>query len=434
MKSTIFKTTLASMALISSLTASAQITSCTYGQDNPYMVIQRNVLAESPNSDITMNDTTTPLKHIPTFQFNIYYGGDFSKNSDEGKIGLLICDNHPNDAYAFVDESQLIDLSGEIKYYVTQTDSITNCEIRSCRYDSTTNCIESIVENIAFTEPVFVAGIQFGDSIYCYDGMRFKADQLIPIPNESSLWLTNKSDSEVTTYYPCDNSTSTSTSSYGDIFEGFEYNGMVYKINGESDRYGIEVMPRHKLSDVERISSTDTIPLEYGSGKKIELADGTSIKIVPLKKGNHTVEFLNEYDSEGAYNTDTYVLYLYSQNEYSESEDCTILGNIKKTDKGYDISNAGFIYNVDGVFDTDGVINNNGKLRKNAIISNMNGRCLHYYSWCNNCPLLFEHFDSMSIGLNNSTHFSNFTSSSLSLNHTIDVFNRIFEKIKNQNK
>ena len=75
------------MALITSLSASAQITSCTYGQDNPYMVIQRNVLAESPYSDITMNDTTTPLKHIPTFQLNIYYGEDFSKNSDEGKIG-----------------------------------------------------------------------------------------------------------------------------------------------------------------------------------------------------------------------------------------------------------------------------------------------------------------------------------------------------------
>ncbi|MBO5272749.1 MAG: hypothetical protein J6B30_08040 [Muribaculaceae bacterium] len=67
MKSTIFKTTLASMALITSLTASAQITSCTYGQDNPYMVIQRNVLAESPYSDITIIELAdgTSIKIVP---------------------------------------------------------------------------------------------------------------------------------------------------------------------------------------------------------------------------------------------------------------------------------------------------------------------------------------------------------------------------------
>lgn len=429
MKSTIMKSTLASMALFASLSASAQISTYTYGQDNPFMVFQKDVQAIPSNPYVaavdTINyysdsgdiDSTNFVHYVPTFQFNIYYGGDYS---DDDYMGLLICDNVPDGKYDFVEREKIVELSNATNY-ITKSDSTIYCEIRSCYYDSIAEKIVPVAERKAISTPVIVRGVQFGDSIYCYDGLRFRAHDLESIDEEPSLWLTSYNGTK-TEYHICDNSTSTYPNTPGMIFEGFEHNGKVYEINGTNDYYGIEITPIHNVFDLKKIETTQYIPLEYGTGKKIKLADGSKIKIIPLKQGKYTID---GYDIN---RENHYVLYIYPLDEEGYEYEPTILGNITKTENGFDLSKAGFIYHEHSAFDTENIITENGKLNGNAYIGEMNGRCVHYFSWCTNHPFILEDVTSMSIGLNNLSHYSNFTSTSIGFCHGMSTISDLFEK------
>lgn len=406
MKSTIIKSLFALMALGVTLSAPAQITFYTYGEDNPLMVIRNDVRAIPSLPEVALMDSLTRTRYIPTFKYNIYYGGDYFAKDDS--IGILICDNCPEMDYDFVPTSSVIDVSDPVKNYITKGDNDIFCEIRTCYYDSVAEMITPVAERKQITQPIIVRGVQLGDTIYCYDGMRFLAKDLDTIPCEPSMWIVVANDNVVKEYHVCDNTTSLSKSPTGAVFEGFEHNGIVYEVNGVNDKYGIEITPMHNISDVEKIDTTTLIPLEYGTGKKIELADGSKIKILPLKKGKYSADT----DSKNH----NYVMYIYPYNEDGSDDFYTVLGNVAKTANGYDISEAGFIYVAESIFDTDGVINENGKLLSDAWINSMNGRCTYYYSWCENYPILFESIVSSSIGWNNLSHFSNFSSTSINWN------------------
>ena len=420
MNSNLIKSTLASMALFVSISASAQIEMCTYGQDNAVMIIHDNVLARTSDPNIYMLDSITPTGEITTFQFNLYYAGVYSDDS----TGINICKTQPNEDYDFVSNTNVINIHN-LKNYITTQDSAFYCEIRTCYYDSIYGGIRSVAESKLISKPLVLRGVQFGDSIYCYDGLRFHASHLEEIDKEPSMWLVNKDNSIVEEYHVCDGTTHSSNVSFGHIFYGFEHNGMVYEIRGNIDSYGIETTPAHHISNVEEIALSTCIPLEYGTGKKIELVDGSKIKITPLKKGKHSVDF---YDESEDSTPGEYVLYLYSYDEESYYENCTILGNVKKTTEGFDISNVGFIYTAGDGFDSDGVINDNGKILKDIKIANMSGRCIYYYYWCENMPFLFEHYSSLSMGLNNLSHFSNFTSTAIEFNFGMNTLGNLFKK------
>ncbi len=276
------------MALAASFSSLAQIPLYTCGQDNPYMIWRKNVRAFPSEPTVARYDSTSNTCYVPTFQFNIYYGGDFFAKEDS--IGILICDNYPNGLYDFVHETELTDISSKVRNYITKNENDVCCEIRTCYYDSITKSLASFAESRHVTTPIVVRGVQFGDSVYCYDGMRFLASDLDTIASEPSMWFVKNKDNVVREYRVCDGSVTRSVNSVGKIFSGFEHEGMVYEINGRVDQYGIEITPVHNLFDVEKIVTSSYIPLEYGSGEKIELADGSKIKIVPLKKGGRSVE------------------------------------------------------------------------------------------------------------------------------------------------
>lgn len=116
----------------------------------------------------------------------------------------------------------------------------------------------------------------------------------------------------------------------------------------------------YNAADFSTVTSSNYIPLKYGGSKGVKLDNGATMYIVPFKAGKYSVTgFISKKQLTG-----TYVLIIRyprnSDNYYPAAV------NIKKTKKGYDLSNACAIYSKSDESPKN-VVSTSGQLLKHAI-------------------------------------------------------------------
>ncbi|MBQ7854878.1 MAG: hypothetical protein IJ352_07685 [Muribaculaceae bacterium] len=139
----------------------------------------------------------------------------------------------------------------------------------------------------------------------------------------------------------------------GEVVHGIKIGTYIY----DCDDWGYGMVYVYNASDCKPVTISNYIPLKYGNPNGVKFSNGVTMYIVPFKAGKYSVTGqVNKKRLVG-----TYVLILDGLN----SDWCPAAVNIRKTSKGYDLSQACGIW--DKNYGYSKVISRSGKLLKNAV-------------------------------------------------------------------
>lgn len=165
------------------------------------------------------------------------------------------------------------------------------------------------------------------------------------------------------------------TTPKGSVFSGVKIGDYVY----DYDENGYDFVFVYKANDCTPVTLSNYIPLEYGGSEGVKMTNGFTMYIVPFNTGKYEIEGMEEdWQLEGTYamildNPDLKDTHVYSP-EYR------VAVNIKKTLKGYDLSDAYGVYAKEDM-STLNVVSKDGVLLKNAFAIKGGQECVCEPVW-----------------------------------------------------